>query len=62
MKTEGLQRFIGRDEAGSLKRGVALASVFARYSTEQLANQTEILKQRRKAREEAQNGQQGKHT
>ena len=52
MKMEGLEHFVGRDVAGSLKRGVAFAPGLAKYTTDQLSAQTGILKERRKAREE----------
>jgi hypothetical protein len=53
MRIEGLEHFVGRDVAGSLKRGVALAPGLAKHTTDQLAAQTSILKEKRKAREEA---------
>ena len=52
MRIEGLEHFVGRDVAGSLKRGIALAPGLAKHTTDQLASQTSILKERRKAREE----------
>ena len=52
MKLEGLEHFVGRDVAGSLKRGVALAPDLAKYTSDKLSAQTGILKERRKAREE----------
>ena len=53
MRVEGLEHYVGRGAAGSLRRGVALAPMLAKHTTEQLAQQTSILKERRKAREEA---------
>ena len=53
MKVEGLEHYVGRGAAGSLRRGVALAPGLAKHTTEKLSQQTSILKERRKAREEA---------
>eukprot|EP00974_Lingulodinium_polyedra_P088600 8592177-Lingulodinium_polyedra.AAC.1 len=49
MKVEGLEHFVGRDATGSLRRGIAVAPALARRTTEKLAKEVEILKQRRKA-------------
>ena len=52
MRVEGFEHYVGRDVAGSLKRGIALAPGLAKYTTDRLAQQTSLLKERRKAREE----------
>ena len=52
MKIEGLEHYVGRARGGATRRGIALAPGMARYATEQLAKETEITKQRRKARDE----------
>ena len=52
MKIEGLEHYVGRAGGGATRRGIALAPGMARYATDQLAKETEIAKQRRKAREE----------
>ena len=51
MKIEGVEHYIGRQKQ-SARRGVAMAPGVAKYATDQLAKETEIQKQRRKAREE----------
>ncbi|CAK0822777.1 unnamed protein product [Prorocentrum cordatum] len=51
MKVEGVEHNIGRSNQ-SARRGVAVAPGLAKCATEQLAKETEIQKQRRKAREE----------
>ena len=48
----GLDHYIGRDPTGGIRRGVALAPALASDTTAKQAKETEILKQRRKAREE----------
>ena len=53
MRMEGVEHFIGRDKAGGMRRGIAVAPKLARHTTDKLAAEVEILKQRRKAREEA---------
>ena len=50
--TEGFEHFIGRDATGGLRRGVALAPGLASDAISQQAKEVEILKQRRKAKEE----------
>lgn len=52
MKIEGFEHFVGRDVSGSSRRGVALSPGIAKHTTDKLAQQTAILKERRKAREE----------
>ena len=52
MKIEGIEHYKGRDVSGSLRRGIALAPKLAKHTTDKLSQQTEIMKQRRKAREE----------
>ena len=52
MKIEGFDHYIGRDKSAGLRRGIALAPGLASYTTTQLGKETDILKQRRKAREE----------
>ena len=54
MKVEGIDHYIGRSESSGLRRGIALAPSLAKHTTEALAKETEIIKQRRKAREEEQ--------
>ncbi|CAK0879805.1 unnamed protein product, partial [Prorocentrum cordatum] len=51
MKIEGVEHYIGRQKQ-SARRGVAMAPGVAKYATDQLAKETDIQKQRRKAREE----------
>eukprot|EP00959_Pyramimonas_sp_CCMP1952_P012581 265717-Pyramimonas_sp.AAC.1 len=51
MKIEGVEHCIGRQKQ-SARRGVAMSPGVAKYATDQLAKETEIQKQRRKAREE----------
>ena len=53
MKMEGFEHFIGRDKTGGMRRGIALAPGLAEHTTKKLTAEVEILKQRRKAREEA---------
>ena len=53
MRMEGVGHFIGRDKAGGMRRGIAVAPKLARHITDKLAAEVEILKQRRKSREEA---------
>ena len=52
MKMEGFEHFIGRDKTGGMRRGIALAPSLAEHTTKKLTAEVEILKQRRKAREE----------
>ena len=52
-KVEGYEHYVGRDKGASMRRGVALAPALARHTTEKMPKETEILKQRRKARAEA---------
>ena len=52
MTTEGLEHYIGRDPTAGLRRGVALAPAVADDATAKQTKETEIMKQRRKAREE----------
>ena len=52
MAAEGFEQFIGRDPAGGLRRGVALAPKIVSGAISEHSKDTEILKQRRKAREE----------
>ena len=52
MKMEGFEHFIGRDKTGGMRRGIALAPGLAEQTTKKLTAEVEILKQRRKAREE----------
>eukprot|EP00959_Pyramimonas_sp_CCMP1952_P102899 2151896-Pyramimonas_sp.AAC.1 len=52
MRTEGLEYYIGRDQGGATRRGIAAAPGLARHATDQLAKEVEIAKQRRKFREE----------
>ncbi|CAK0790967.1 unnamed protein product, partial [Prorocentrum cordatum] len=61
MKIQGVEHYIGRQKQ-SARRGVAMAPGVAKYATDQLAKETEIQKQRRKAREEksAQSGRKDK--
>ena len=53
MKIEGVEHYIGKPTSMGTRRGVALAPVLSRHATSKLARETDILKQRRKAREEA---------
>ena len=48
----GLEHFVGRDVGGSLRRGVAMAPGLAKHQADKLSQQTAILKEQRKAREE----------
>ena len=63
----GLEHYVGRSQTGGRKRGVALAPSLAKHVTGRLGGEIEILKQRRKAREEeaaakeATKGKKGKH-
>ena len=50
--TEGLGHLPGRSGASGLRRGIAFAPSQARFLSAELAKDTEILKQQRKAREE----------
>ena len=43
----------GRGVSGSVRRGIALSPQLAKHTVYQMAAHTEILKQRRKAREES---------
>ena len=52
MTTEGLDHYIGRDSTGGVRRGIALAPGLAEDAVSKQSKETEILKQRRKAREE----------
>eukprot|EP00959_Pyramimonas_sp_CCMP1952_P079306 1657242-Pyramimonas_sp.AAC.1 len=52
MRTEGLECYIGREQGGATRRGIAMAPAIARHATDQLAKEAEIAKQRRKLREE----------
>ena len=52
MTTEGLEHFIGRDPTAGVRRGVALAPALAEDAMSRQSKEVEILKQRRKAREE----------
>ena len=52
MTTEGMEHFIGRDATAGLRRGVALAPDLAADAVQRQSKETEILKQRRKAKEE----------
>ena len=52
LTTEGFDHFIGRDPTAGIRRGVALAPGLANNAVTQQARETEVLKQRRKAREE----------
>ena len=52
MTTEGLEHYIGRDTTGGVRRGVALAPSLAEDTVSKQSKETELLKQRRKAREE----------
>ena len=54
MVVEGLEHYIGRSKTGGRKKGVALAPGLAKSVTASMSAETEILKQRRKAREEEQ--------
>ena len=53
MRVEGIEHYKGRDVSGSVRRGIALSPQLAKHTVDQMAAQTEILKQRRKAREES---------
>ncbi|CAK0831168.1 unnamed protein product, partial [Prorocentrum cordatum] len=52
MRTEGLEYYVGRDQGGATRRGIAMAPALARHATDLLAKEVEIAKQRRKFREE----------
>ena len=52
LQIEGLDHYVGRDSGAGLRRGVALAPTLARHATDRQAAETQILKERRKAREE----------
>ena len=60
MKVEGIDHYISRNESSGLRRGIALAPTLAKHTTDALSKETEILKQRRKAREEEQLSKSGK--
>jgi hypothetical protein len=49
---EGWEHIIGRPGSSSLRKGVALAPGLIKHALEEQTKETEILKQRRKAREE----------
>ena len=53
LQLEGLEHYLGRDRTGGLRRGVALNPALAQYATDKKSKETEVIKQRRKAREEA---------
>eukprot|EP00959_Pyramimonas_sp_CCMP1952_P462041 9482594-Pyramimonas_sp.AAC.1 len=46
MRTEGLDYYIGRDQGGATRRGIAMALGLARHATDQLAKELDIAKQR----------------
>ncbi len=50
---EGYDYYVRRDKAADARRGIALAPGLAHHATQNLTVDTDILKQRRKAREEA---------
>ena len=52
LNTEGFEHFIGRDARAGVRRGIALAPRLVSDAVSDQARETEILKQRRKAREE----------
>ena len=52
LNLEGFDHFVGRDPTAGIRRGVALAPALAGDAIAEQAKETEILKQRRKAREE----------
>ena len=52
MRTEGLEYYIGWDQGGATRRGIAMAPGLARHATDLLAKEVEIAKQRRQFREE----------
>ena len=52
MVVEGLEHYVGRARTGGRRRGVALAPSLAKHVTTNLGTEVDILKQRRKAREE----------
>ena len=52
LTVEGWKHIIGRPGSSSLRKGVALAPGLLKHALEQQTKETEILKQRRKAREE----------
>jgi hypothetical protein len=52
MLVEGLEHYVGRSKTGGRRRGVALAPSLAKHVTTNLGTEIEIMKQRRKAREE----------
>ena len=49
---EGFEHYVGRSQGASLRRGIALAPTLAKHAVDRQAAQTNILKERRKAREE----------
>ena len=49
---EGFEHFVGRDTGAGLRRGIALAPTLAKHAVSRQADETAILKERRKAREE----------
>ena len=52
MSSDTIDHYIGRDATVGLRRGVALAPALAEDATNHKSDETEIPKQRRKAREE----------
>ena len=52
MVVEGMEHYIGRSKTAGRKRGIALAPGLAKSVTNAMSTEVEILKQRRKAREE----------
>ena len=52
LQMEGLEHFIGRDSGAGLRRGIAVAPLLARHATQRQAEETAIMKEKRKAREE----------
>ncbi|CAK0892099.1 unnamed protein product, partial [Prorocentrum cordatum] len=52
LQLEGIERYLGRDRTGGLRRGVALNPSLAQCATEKKSKETEVMKQRRKACEE----------
>eukprot|EP00959_Pyramimonas_sp_CCMP1952_P395536 8287853-Pyramimonas_sp.AAC.1 len=47
MRAEGLEYYIGRDQGGATRRGIATAPGLARHATDQLAKEAEVAKHRR---------------
>ena len=52
LSSEGFEHFIGRDAAAGVRRGIALAPKLVSGAISEQSKEVEILKQRRKAREE----------